>query len=517
MKFLRNLSRIFVGLVFIYSGFVKVVDPLGSAYKFTDYFVAMNLEFLSGAALTLAILLCVAELVLGIALLFNLVPKISSWGALIFMALFTPLTLWLAVANPVSDCGCFGDALILTNWQTFFKNLIILAFVGVIFWQRKNFNPFYRPFWQWILGFFFAGMAFWLAFYSLNNLPIIDFRPYHIGANIPEGMIVPDEEKNNVDVYESVFIYEKNGEQKEFTAETLPDSTWTFVDAEHKLVKEGYKPPIHDFTIEPVYVPGYSQEPVEETYVNLFDAELIYSKDGETETFYIDNLPDSTWVFEQIIYETDLDPDLVEVIYLTPGGDEETFSLYNRPDETYMWFDAFYPTESSGAAIPYGEDITDLVLADEGYYFFLVMTHVDDAKTKNLDRINEIAAFCQTEVIKFYCLTASNAEEIAEFVKTNDPVYDFYNTDPITLKTVVRSNPGLVLLKNGTIIDKWSSKNIPDVNDLNKDLMALSITSQRAVAENTLALTYALALLLLMAIFHIFYTWMLQNKYISKN
>jgi uncharacterized membrane protein YphA (DoxX/SURF4 family) len=517
MKLLRNFSRVFVGLVFIYSGFVKVVDPLGSAYKFGDYFVAMNLEFLGSLALTFAILMSVAELLIGIALLFNLLPKIASWAVLLFMGLFTPLTLWLAVANPVSDCGCFGDALILTNWETFFKNVVILVFVVIIFLQRRKFKPVYTTFWQWILGVAFAGVSFWLTFYCLFNLPVIDFRPYHIGANIQEGMVIPDEERNNVDVYESVFIYEKNGEQKEFTTENLPDSTWTFVDAEHKLVKEGYHPPIHDFTIEPVYLPGISPEPVDEIYVNLYDAQFTFTKDSETEFYTIESLPDSSWTFEEIVYEEELDPYLIKLIYLTPLGDEENHNIFNRPGDGYVFLDAEYEMETNFQAIPYGEDITDLVLADENYFFFLVMTHVDDAKTDELERLNKIAAFCQQADIQFYCLTASNAEEIIAFSQQHDPVYDFYNTDPITLKTVVRSNPGLVLLKNGTIINKWSSKNIPDVNDLQKDLLAASLSEHKADMENNLAITYALALLLIMAVFHIFYTWMIQNRFINKN
>ncbi len=494
-----------------------MVDPLGSAYKFGDYFTAMHLEFLNEAALLLAIFMCAAELIIGISLLFNLVPKIVSWGVLLFMGVFTPLTLWLAVANPVSDCGCFGDALILTNWQTFFKNIVIDVFVVILFWQRKKFKPAYGPFWQWTLGFVFAGFCFWLTLYCLNNLPVIDFRPYHIGANISEGMVVPDEEKDNVDVYESVFIYEKNGEQKEFNETNLPDTTWSFVDAEHRLVEEGYRPPIHDFTIEPIYIPGYSPEPVEETYVNLYDAEFVYTKDDISEIYTVESLPDSTWSFEEIVYESELDPALVNLYYLTPDGGEETFTVNNRPGIDYIFLDAEYPIETSGVSIPYGEDITDLVLADENYFFFVVMTHVDDANSENLEKINEIAAFCEQESYNFYCLTASNAEEIQEFVKENDPIYNFYNTDPITLKTVVRSNPGLVLLKKGTVIDKWSSKNIPDVNDMRKDLMGRSLSIQKANTENNIALTYALALLLFMAIFHIIYTWLVQNKYISKN
>jgi len=517
MKLLRNFSRIFVGIVFIYSGFVKVIDPLGSAYKFGDYFIALNLEFLNSMALTMSILLSVAELLIGIALLFNLLPKIASWAVLLFMALFTPLTLWLAAANPVADCGCFGDALILTNWQTFFKNIIILVFVVIIFLQRKKFKPLYGQFWQWAVGVVMVGASFWLAFYCLINLPIIDFRAYHIGANIQEGMLIPDEEKDNVDVYESVFVYEKDGKQKEFLTENLPDSTWTFIDADHKLVTEGYHAPIHDFTIEPVYLPGISPEPADEMYVNLYEAEFAFAKDGETAFYTIDALPDSTWTFQKIVYEEELDPYLIKLIYLTPEGNEEYFTVYTRPGEGYVFLDSEYSIEQDFQAIPYGEDITDLILADDNYFFFLVMTHVDNAKTKNLDRINKIAAFCEQADIKFYCLTASNTEDIVEFIKEHDPVYDFYNTDPITLKTIVRSNPGLLLVKGGTIIDKWSSKNIPDINDLQTELLAKSITEHHSEKQTNLVLNYILVLLLFMASFHILHTWMVKNKYINKN
>jgi len=516
MKALRNFSRVLIGLVFIYSGFVKVVDPLGSAYKFNDYFTAMNLEFLSEMALVFAFLMCAAELLIGIAMLFNLLPKIYSWAALLFMAMFTPVTLWLAAANPVSDCGCFGDALILTNWETFFKNIVIDIFVVIIFLQRKKFQPLYSQFFQWMIGVVFISAVFFLAFYCLNNLPIVDFRPYHIGANISEGMIVPDEEKDNVDVYESVFIYEKNGEQKEFLSENLPDSTWAFVDADHKLVTEGYVPPIHDFTIEPVYLPGISQEPQDEVYVNLFDAEFVYEKDGETESFAVDMLPDSSWNIQEIIYEDDLEVDKIELVYLTPDGSEAYFTMYDRPDESYIFIDALYQSDAPVNLVPYGEDIGDIVLADSNYFFIMVSTHIENAKTENLDKINNIAAFCEQESYNFYCLTASSEEDIVEFIDTNDPIYDFYNTDPITLKTIVRSNPGLVLLRNGTILNKWSYKNIPEVEELQKDLAGLSITEHKAKSENRLAIIFTLAMFLFMSLFHNLWSWLLKNKYVNK-
>jgi len=517
MKVLRNFSRLFVGLVFIYSGFVKVIDPLGSAYKFTDYFVAMHIDFLSGMSLFFSILLSVAELVIGIALVFNLVPKLASWGVLLFMGLFTPLTLWLAAANPVSDCDCFGDALILTNWQTFYKNLVLLVFVIIIFLYRKKFKPVYNEFFQWALGVFFTIASVVLSLYCLRNLPVIDFRHYHVGANIQEGMIIPDEEKDNVDVYESIFIYEKNGEQKEFAVDELPDSTWTFVDATHKLIKEGYKPPIHDFTIEPIYVPGISPEPAEEVYVNLYDAQFMYSKDGETEYCNVDGLPDNTWKLEHIVYETELDPYLIRLTYLNPEGIEEVFNIYEIPGNDYVFIDAEYIPEQDFETIPYGEDITDLVLSDENYAFFLVMTNVEDAKTKYISKINEIAKFCKEKNYSFYCLTASGVEEITAFAKENEVDFNFYNTDPITLKTVVRSNPGLVLVKKGTILNKWSGPNVPEVSELQSELTALAITEHQKNKNDQVTLIYILALALFMSLFHNFYVILIKKKIINLN
>lgn len=516
MKFLRNFSRIITGIIFIFSGFVKVIDPLGSAYKFTDYFTALSLDFLIQGALVFAIIMSVAELIIGIALLFNLVPKLASWGLLLFMGFFTPLTLWLAAANPVSDCGCFGDALILTNWQTFYKNLIILAFTIIVFISRKKFKPLYNSFFQWSLGVGFVIVSTFLAIYCIRNLPVIDFRPYHIGANIPEGMLIPQDQKANKDIYESTFIYEKDGKQQEFTPDKLPDTTWKFIDAKHVLLKEGYKPPIHDFTIEPVFVPGYSPEPVDDIYVNLWEAQFIFSKNGETIYCTLDSLPDSSWKFEQADYESELNPDFIILTYLGADGAEKVFNINSLPASEYILLDAEYtPGKQANANLPYGENVTATVLEDTSYYFFAVMTSLRDSNKKFLDRLNKTAQFCNNNGYKFYCLTASNLDEITTFIKQNKPNYQFYNTDPITLKTIIRSSPGLVLVKNGTIINKWAGRNIPNFENFNKELSAFSISEHQNDKDFYKEIIFILSTLLFMSLFHIFYLWLMKNKYIN--
>ena len=514
MKFLRNFSRLFTGIIFIFSGFVKVIDPLGSAYKFTDYFVAMHLDFLNEGALVFAILMSIAELIIGIALVFNLLPKIAAWLLLLFMAFFTPLTLWLAVADPVSDCGCFGDAIILTNWQTFYKNLVILAFTIIVFWQRKLFKPAYNLFNQWALTIAFTIASFVLTLYCLYNLPIVDFRPYHIGANIQEGMQIPEEEKENVDVYESVFIYEKNGEQKEYSETELPDSTWTFVNADHKLVKKGYEPPIHDFTIEPIFVPGYSPEP-ENKYVNPWDLEFEFTKDGETITCDLDSLPDQSWNFKKIIYNTKLNPDNLKLYFLNEEGEEIIANIKDLPDNNSIFLDAEYiDTENENFLLKYGEDITNQVLEDESYAFFAIMTLLDEVNEKHLDKVAQISEFCKNNNYKFYCITASNLEEVSAFINYHKPNYQFYNMDPITLKTIVRSNPGLVLVKKGTVLNKWAAKNIPAPEQLHNDLTANSITKHQKAKNKYIYLTYIFGTLLFMSLFHGFYKYLKTNRYI---
>ena len=140
MKTLNNISRFIVGVVFIFLGFVKAIDPLGSTYKFVDYFEAFGLDAISFIAFPMAILLSSLEFVIGFSLLFSTRRKTTSWALLIFMSFFTVLTFILAIFNPVTDCGCFGDAIIMTNWQTFYKNIFLMIFTLIVFYNRNNFE-----------------------------------------------------------------------------------------------------------------------------------------------------------------------------------------------------------------------------------------------------------------------------------------------------------------------------------------------------------------------------------------
>jgi len=360
MKYIRNISRFIVGFVFVFSGFVKGIDPLGSTYKFGDYFTAFGLESLEPSAFPLAIILSTFEFIIGFALIFNLKTKINSWIVLIFMSFFTLLTLYLAIENPVSDCGCFGDAIIMTNWETFYKNVIILLPTLIIFFYRNYFrSPLTEKKQYGALG---IGIVLMLSvtFYSYQHLPILDFRPYNIGANIPEKMEIPEDAPQPE--YKTILKYKKDGEIREFKMDSLPDSTWQWVETKNIKVKEGYKPPIQDFSIS------------------------------------------------------------------TLGG----------------------------------EDITDIILDQNKFTFILIAHTLEEASDRNIDDIKKLAEYSRNnENCSFISLTSSLEKDIKNYKEKHDIKFQFYNADEITLKTIVRSNPGLILLKKGTILDKWHHNDIP--------------------------------------------------------
>ena len=267
MRLVKNLCRIIVGIVFIYSGFVKGIDPLGSDYKFTDYFNAFGMGWMNATTLFFSFALSLAEFLIGTALLFNLWVSRMAWGSLLFMAFFTPLTLVLALTNPVSDCGCFGDAMILTNWQTFWKNIILLLLAIMIFVYRKEYKSSLPLMGQFsFLTLAGAGMLC-LSIYCYRHLPVLDFRPYAVGKNITEGMRLPEGAKP--DQYEVTLKYKnkQTGEIRSFTEENYPwqdTLNWEYESSSERLVKKGYITPIHDLVIEHPTLGNITEEILED-------------------------------------------------------------------------------------------------------------------------------------------------------------------------------------------------------------------------------------------------------------
>ena len=328
-KLAVNIARLILAVAFILSGFVKAVDPLGTQYKIQDYLVAMGLGRLIPDFITLSasVLLSTIEFILGICLLFAIRRRMVSKIVLVLMTAMTLLTLWLALTDPISDCGCFGDALVLTNWQTFWKNIVLLT-AAVIVWRYPLLMPrLIGETNQWIvMNYSGVFILLVIAGRSLYTLPQFDFRPYHVGTNLRQG--------------------------------------W-------QRMMEGEDSPYAEFFME-----------------------------------------------------------------LT--------------DE--------------------GEDITEDVLNHEGYTFLLVSPHLEQADDSQLDALNQIYEYSLDNGYPFYCLTASTEKGINHWRNITGAEYPFCNTDDITLKTIIRSNPGLLLLKNGVIIRKWSHNNLPDEQDLTGEL-----------------------------------------------
>lgn len=372
---LVNLCRFILAVVFIFSGFVKAVDPSGTAYKIIDYFQHFHLTYLINEPFPtlFSIVQSVLEFGVGIYFLFGIRRKIASSLALVIMLLMTPLTLYIALADPVSDCGCFGDALILTNWETFIKNIILLFCSVVVFLHPFAIIRFISERNQWIISLHTVLFIGFFSLYSLQYLPILDFRPYHIGANIPQKMSLPEDAV--MPEYATTFILEKNGEQKEFTLESYPDSTWTFIESRNKLLKKGTQPEIIDFSVSSMS----------------------------------------------------------------------------------------------------GEELTDMILSDTSYTFLLISPHLEKADDGCVDQINDIYDYCSDNHYSFYCLTASTEKEITLWKDRTGAAYEFLRTDEIVLKTMIRSNPGLILMKAGTVVNKWSYNDLPTDNVLSKRLEQMPI------------------------------------------
>lgn len=371
-----NVCRFVLAATFIFSGYVKAIDPLGTLYKLKDYAAAMSLNGLlpDWVLVGVAIALGALEFALGVFMLFAVRRHVVSRITLAFMTAMTVLTLWIFVADPVKDCGCFGDALKLTNGETLLKNIVLIACAALVAWRPADMARFISRSNQWIVRYYTVAYIVITSVYCLYTLPIFDFRPYHVGMNIKQGMEIPEGAEQPE--FESTFLLRKNGETREFTLDNYPDSTWEYVDTRTVQTKKGYEPPIHDFAL------------------------------------------------------TSCDT---------------------------------------------GEDITEQVLTKKGYTFLLVSPRLAVADDSNFGDIDQIYEYAEENGADFYCVTASANDEIERWRDLTGAEYQFCNADETTLKTMIRSNPGLMLLKDGTIIDKWSHNALPQTDDLTAPLHRLTI------------------------------------------
>lgn len=360
-----RIASLLIGVAFVFSGFVKAIDPLGTAYKIEDYFEAFQWPLFSGLSLFFSILLSAFEFYLGASLLLRLSKRTTILFLVLFMAVVTPFTLYLAIRNPVSDCGCFGDAIVLTNWGTFIKNLILLTLVVLVYLNQLSNKPYFGTNSRIWAGLWVFAFPVLMALYAVMYLPLIDFRPYKAGNYLPDLMQVDAESGADQMILE--FIYEKDGKQQSFSVDNAPvsDSTWTFVERKETLISKAQKVEIHDF-------------------------ELIHSMKG---------------------------------------------------------------------------DITFEVLQDTSYTFLMIAPKLEQMNYAGVKDFLAIKSYALKHRYAFYLLTSSNTPIIEDWKFEFDPGMQVLSVDETTLKTMIRSNPGLLLLKAGRVIGKWGFRNLPDVSD----------------------------------------------------
>jgi uncharacterized membrane protein YphA (DoxX/SURF4 family) len=394
MKIFIRIIQFLVGALFLFSGFIKAVDPLGTSYKMHDYFTSFQGDFpkmnwlwnfMMDTSTMWAVIMLVFELALGLALIIGWRPKVTLWLMLLLMVFFTFLTGYTYLSgytmghwyNPstwvfnakdmkVTDCGCFGDFIKLKPYTSFYKDVVIDVLVLILMFGRRHMYTLLRDtFGTAIVAVGTLGSLLFCFSNYAWGLPMIDFRPYAVGKSIPEGMKVPpDAPKDSIQM---VFIYEHNGKNMEMTMDQLKslDSTYKFVDRKDKVIREGVHAPIHDFTIT--------------------------SSDG-----------------------TDVTQDVL-----------------NMPN-----------------------------------VFLLVAYDISKSNEKVQNKVNDFVALCQKEGVEFIGLTASSQKEIDDFRHKHNSMFEYYSADATTLKTMIRSNPGLMLLKKGTVTAIWHHNDFPTFDEV---------------------------------------------------
>ncbi len=421
MKISTDISRIVVGALFIVSGFIKANDPMGFAFKLNDYFApdVLNLTFLDPFALTMSALICIVEIVLGVAVLSGAKSKLVSSSLLIMIIGFTFLTFYSAYYNKVTDCGCFGDALKFTPWQSFTKDIILFFFIGILFLERRNIKPnkgvqdliyftlgllaiagfselvisWSLP-WQFFVG-VFAGVIVirrfikgeakeWVALgaatvastvfsvHCIQHLPVQDFRPYAEGKSILEGMEIPEGEAPPEYGVIYTMVNKTTSESKEvsskeyISSKVWEDENWEITEtSESILLKQGYEPPVHDFV--------------------LFDDD--------------------------------------------------------------------------------GYDATNDILS-EGAVILAVSYDLEKSDREGLNKISALAESLKSGGAYFYHMSASLFETRNKIGETASLAGPFLSGDATMLKTTIRSNPGLIVLNQGRVVKKWHHNDLPSVEEV---------------------------------------------------
>lgn len=415
---LVNGCRMLIAVTFVLSGIVKLIDVTGTQYKINDYLQLMGLGQWMPQVVTLLLAACLAllEFYLGISLFFGVNRRVASRIVVAVLLAFTPVTLFLAVTDATPDCGCFGDAWKLTNWQTFWKNVVLLAAAMLVAFKSRRITRLLLVGNQWIVTLYSQVFAFVFVCINLYGLPLIDFRPYHVGADLLQKMTMSEP----VGEVETFFIMEKDGRRQEFSLEDYPDSTWTFVDTRTVAAAPARDaaPEITDFSI------------------------------------------------------TTLDT---------------------------------------------GEDITMDVLTDTCYKFLLIAPYLEQADDGGMDRIDALYDYCEDYGYPFYCLTSSGETAIFRWQEMTGAEYPFFHTDDVVLKTMIRANPGLMLLHGSTVVNKWPNTDLPRAELLQGPIESLPLSHpqvdtkmQRVVR---LLLWYVLPLIVITLADRMWLLWKMRKQH----
>jgi len=369
--------RIFVGVLFIFSGFIKINDPLGFSYKLEEYFEVLHLNFLSGFALSIAVLLCSLEMILGFAMLIGVRAVSTAWGLLLLVIFFGFLTFYSAYFKVVQTCGCFGDAIPLTPWQSFGKDMFLLILVLVLFFYRRNISPLFTNKNGDRLLVIAIAASIGIGLYTYNFLPFIDFLPYKVGANILDEMKTPPGAKP--DEYELTYHLKnkKTGATKAMNntdylkSNIWKDNEWEVIgDPERRFVKLGFAPKIRDLEITDAHGNDYTKEILSIPFKNL-----------------------------------------VVVAY-----------------------------------------------------------NLNKTNADAIDQLNALAInLRQNFNTRSILLTSNSAKDAKAFSEKHRLIFEIFYADEVPLKTMVRASPGILLLKNGTIINKWHYHSVPNYDELVKD------------------------------------------------